>query len=89
MKTPMFSIYDTVANMYGFPFPAVNQGTAVRQFQAEQAISGGQQPMQTHPADFRLFEVGSFDSTTGVMEILPQPVFLVQGVRTSPSPAEG
>ncbi len=74
------SVYDTVANLYGAPFVAINEQVAVRQFIAEQQHPNGRSPMQTHPTDFRLFKLGTFDDQRGAYELLSQPEFLYQGV---------
>ncbi|AXF52787.1 MAG: nonstructural protein [Microviridae sp.] len=79
MITPMFCVYDITANLFGAPFLATNAPVAIRQFQQEltnEQVSG---PMQTHPQDFKLFEVAVFNNEHG--RILPhdQPLFLYQG----------
>lgn len=74
----VLSVYDTVANMYGSPFYAISPAVAIRQFQAELARDGDG-PMQTHPQDFKLFDLGHFDDSSGKIQMYDQPIFLYQG----------
>lgn len=79
MITSICAVYDTVANLFGAPFSATNAAVATRQFQAEltnEQVSG---PMQTHPQDFKLFELGQFDNAHGRFQLHDQPMFLYQG----------
>ncbi|ALS03701.1 VP5 [Gokushovirus WZ-2015a] len=82
MMMPLFCVFDTTANLFGAPFTATNAQVAVRQFQAELTSAQVNGPMQTHPQDFKLFEVAAFDNDHG--RILPhdQPLFLYQGSAT-------
>lgn len=78
--TAVCSVYDSVANLYGSPFYAINADVAKRQFQAE-CVRDADGPMQTHPQDFRLFKLGDFDDETGRFTLHEQPVFLFQGAK--------
>ena len=79
MKTAICAVYDTTANLFGAPFSATNEQVAIRQFQAELTNVQATGPMQTHPQDFKLFGLGSFDNETGTYELYPQPLHLYQG----------
>lgn len=78
MITSICCVYDTVANLYGAPFCSTNAAVAVRQFQAE-LTADAHGAMQTHPDNFKLFELGSFDNTHGRFQLYDQPLFLYQG----------
>jgi hypothetical protein len=60
----MYSIYDSVAEVYNKPFCEINDGTAVRAFS---------QAMQENPNsyDFHLFYIGEYNDSTGL--VTPQP----------------
>lgn len=80
MIVTVCAIYDSIANQYGSPFTSINAEVAKRQIAAEFA-AGGNGPMQTHPQDFKLFELGYFDTDHGVHKLHDQPKFLFQGTK--------
>lgn len=65
MKLKLFAIYDTKTKAYLNPFVSLNEATASRSVSA--AISSDP-VFSTHPDDFSLWEVASFDSTSGEVE---------------------
>lgn len=73
------SVYDTTANLFGSPFVSISAETAKREFQAELTNPNARGPMQTHPADFKLFELGVFSNEQGQFQLHDQPQFLYQG----------
>lgn len=73
------AVYDATANLYGSPFSATNKHVAIRQFQAELAAPEAVGPMQTHPQDFKLVELGLYDNTHGRFQLHENPEFLYQG----------
>jgi len=79
MITSICAVYDITANLFGAPFSATNGQVATRQFQAELNHPEAKGPMQTHPQDFKLFELGAFDNTHGRFQLHDQPLFLYQG----------
>lgn len=81
MKTAICAVYDMTANLYGAPFSATNEQVAIRQFQAELTNVQANGPMQTHPQDFKLFALGTFDNETGTYDLYQQPLFLYQGTQ--------
>lgn len=78
-KLAVCTVYDTVANMYGSPFCALSAAVAIREIQSEMSNPSHRGPMQTHPQDYRLFQLGTFDNDTGRYDLFPQPEFLFQG----------
>lgn len=73
------TVFDQTAGIFGSPFTAVNKASAERQFHAEQALRPERTPMQTHPEDYSLFAIGSFDNESGNIALLPQPDFICRG----------
>lgn len=80
--TVIVSVYDTIANLYGSPFVAINRATAMRSFHGEQAVRPERGPMQSHPEDFALYQLGTFDDSTGTISLLNPPEFLCRGTLT-------
>lgn len=66
----MFSLFDTKAQAYAPPFCAPRYELAVRSL-IQALDAGGDSQLSKFPEDFVLFEIGSFDDVTGVVEALP------------------
>lgn len=78
MKTLAFSVYDRAGMAYAPPFFTHTRGLAERMFTdlaTDEKTTVGQ-----HPGDFELYEVGSFDSETGRLE-MTAPVMLTTAVQ--------
>lgn len=73
----MFSVWDVQAGAYARPFFAPARGLAVRSVSDEVNREGPENVIASHPQDFRLFELGSFDDVSGGFELHAQPVLLV------------
>lgn len=78
MIIKMFSIRDSKAEAFLQPFFSQNRNTAIRAF--ENTVNLSDNPMNQHPEDYHLFEVGSFDQASG--EVIPstQPVAVMGAV---------
>jgi len=67
-----FCLLDTKVSAFATPFFMPHIGNAVR------ACAELGQDMTTtvgrHPADFHLYEIGTYDDQTGLMEALRQPI---------------
>lgn len=63
MLSRVFCVYDAQAEVFFPPYVAVTRGVAIRQF-ADMANKEGHQ-FNVHPDDYILYEVGSFDDSTG------------------------
>lgn len=74
MQKFLFSVYDSKAAVYGNPFTSVNVTVAIRDFQA--AAQSPNSSVAMFPEDYTLFQLGSFDDSTGVIEYLQNPVNL-------------
>lgn len=85
MKLKMFAIHDSVAQQYAPPFVMPNQGTAVRAFVG--LCTDQDSRISANPSDFDLYELGTFDDETCIVELEPLPV-LVQAGRFALKPKE-
>lgn len=68
----IYSIYDKKAVAYTNPFYYHQKGQAIRGF--EDAVNDLQSPLNKHPEDFQLFQIGEWNDTTGVITPLQNPV---------------
>lgn len=68
MITKLFSVYDAKAEIYHRPMHFLTTGEALRTFIDEASKEGSM--IASHPEDFYLFEVGSYDDTTGQTKTL-------------------
>lgn len=69
MITKAFALYDTKAGMFHAPFFMPHMGQAIRA-----VIDLGTDLNTTvgrHPSDFALYDLGTFDDSTGVMSPTP------------------
>lgn len=78
MKKSVYSIRDNKMASFGIPVIIENDAVATRQF-GDVIVSGGDNVMCKHPADFTLYNLGEFDSATGKFENLDCPVALATG----------
>lgn len=67
MKTKIFTVYDSKAQSYLPPFYMQSTGQAMRTFEDE--CNNKESLFNKHPSDFTLFEIGSFDDQTALIEI--------------------
>ena len=69
MKSILVSVYDKKAQFFDKPVVAVNKETAIRMIQNtfQDANCQGLQIVKT-PADFQLFQIGTFDDNNGNIE---------------------
>lgn len=72
MLQGVFSVFDSKAAAYLPPFYAPTAGSALRSFM--DAISKADHPFGKYPEDYTLFELGSFDDSTGKFDCLSTPV---------------
>lgn len=70
MKYEIYAIYDRVSGAYGAPQLMVNEGTARRWFNYTMQNSG------MIAADCALYRLGSYDTDTGFIVVLPMPEFI-------------
>lgn len=71
-------IRDTAVDAFMRPWFVPSTGMAIRSFQDE--VRNAESPMAKHPADYTLFQLGSFDEDSGKFENLDSPRQLVRGL---------
>ena len=71
MQQQMYSIYDSVQEIYHQPHFMINEAAALRQF-ADMA-NDEQSNVNKHPTDYSLWHVGSYEDTTATIELLDTP----------------
>lgn len=59
MKMHVFTVRDSIADVFGQPFFGLSIGGAVRGF--ADAINGGDPHLSKHPNDFELYRLGLYD----------------------------
>ncbi len=69
MNDKVYAIFDTKVEAYLRPFFCKTPGEAIRTF--TDAINDIQSPFHRHPADFVLFEIGTFDERSAQLEAIP------------------
>lgn len=74
MLLSVFAIFDTTVKAWMRPLYARNAQEMLRQF--SEAVEDPQSQLSRHPADFTLFQLGTFDDNEGTFEIFPAPVRL-------------
>lgn len=79
MRTLAFSVYDRAARAYSPPFYQQTRGLAERVFAG--LCTDPDTTVAKNPGDFELYEVGAFDTETGVLEV-GEPVMLTTAVQT-------
>lgn len=67
------SVKDTAAQAFGRPVFVPAVPVAVRSFRDEVNRKDSSEDLARHPEDFELYELGSFDDSTGVVEVLETP----------------
>lgn len=78
--SPLFCTFDRASQSYSPPFAAPHAGMAIRGFSDAISNPSKDTDISRHPDDFDLFEIGTFDSSTGrivPVDFLDKP--LVQG----------
>ena len=79
MKYVVVSIKDRAADAFGRPAFVPSVGVAIRSFSDEVNRNDSENQMYAHPDDFDLFELASYDDSTGIVEMLDQPKLLILG----------
>jgi len=70
MKLKVFVVYDSKTKAYGVPFVRDFTANAIREWsEVANNKSDKQNQISKFPADFTLFEIGSFDQTTGELQV--------------------
>lgn len=67
MKLKMYSVYDSKVEAYMKPFYMRARGEAIRSFAQE--VNRSDSDLGKYPADFTLFEIGTFDESTCKLDV--------------------
>jgi len=73
------SVKDRAADAYGRPLFVPSVGLAIRSFSDEVNREATDNQMYHHSDDFDLFELGTYDDSTGIIECHSQPKLLTLG----------
>lgn len=76
MQKPIYSVHDSKTQLYAAPFVSHNENAAVRSF--DRAANDPSLDICMYPADYSLFQLGTFDEDTGRIELLDAPKLVVQ-----------
>ena len=68
MLKKLFTVFDVKAEAYMNPFVADSTGLAIRTF--ADIANDPKHPIGEHPEDYTLFEIGTYDPLTGMVEKL-------------------
>jgi hypothetical protein len=79
------SVKDRAADAYGRPLFVPSVGLAIRSFSDEINRSADDNQMFHHSDDFDLYELGTFDDSTGIIEchVTPKQLALGKQVKVS------
>jgi len=70
MKLKLFVVYDSKTECYGVPFFRDFTANALREWvEVASNVSDKNNQISKFPADFTLFEIGSYDQLTGDVEL--------------------
>lgn len=68
MVTKLFAVYDSKAEFFSPPFMHKSTGEALRDFIA--AANDKQTKIGVYPADFTIFEIGTYNDSTAEVKML-------------------
>lgn len=74
MKSKIFCLRDQKIGIYDRPFPAPTKEAVFRQLADD--VTSGKGDLAKYPGDFDVYEIGMYDSETGVMTGYPAPQHL-------------
>lgn len=73
MLQVIVSVKDTAAQAFGRPVFVPAVPVAVRSFRDEVNRKDSDQDLAKYPDDFELYEIGTFDDATGIVQVLDAP----------------
>lgn len=74
MVNMIFAVRDTKADVFGRPFIAPNEGTAMRSLSEEVNRAEMGNNFYSYPEDFDLYSIGRYDDHSGTIEALKIPL---------------
>lgn len=72
MLLKMYAVFDVKVNAYDAPFVARTDGEAIRFL--ERLVNGREHRFSGSPHDFTLFEIGTYDDTSAVLDRFTAPI---------------
>jgi len=69
MHQIIVSVKDTAAQAFGRPVFVPSSAVAIRSFRDEVNRKDSTDDLAKHPSDFDLYEIGTFDDSTGIIEV--------------------
>lgn len=78
MKLFIFAVRDSASDQFGNPMFLISSGQAMRSFTDEVNREAPDNLMFQHPDDFELFELGEFDTVSGVFDTT-RPISVTSG----------
>jgi len=80
MVAKICCIYDAKGESYFSLFIQPSTGAAIRGFSDEVNSAKSDSPVATHPEDYTLFELGTWDQYNGVIDLYPSKKSLGLGL---------
>lgn len=77
MKQIIVAVRDSQADVYGRPYFVPTEGMAIRSFSDEVNRAADDNPLYKHAKDFALYNIGSYDDATAMIECLNPPRLLI------------
>lgn len=78
MKLKMYGIYDDKAITFGHPFFQPREEMAIRMMHS--LVNDQDTQHAKHPKDFSLYELGEYDTDTGIVTSEPPPHLVCTGM---------
>ncbi len=79
MLMVVMSVKDRAAEAFARPMFVPSVGVGIRAFTDEVNRSSDDNQMFAHPDDFDLYELGKFDDSTGLFDLMEIPKLLSRG----------
>lgn len=77
MKLHVMVIYDEAIRQYGYPMSFRTHNEARREYMTIVNNPGEQSNMHLYPDQFKVYEIGTYDTETGLVTPLNQPPALI------------
>lgn len=77
-KLKLYAVRDAKADAFMALNPGTSTGSVIRSF--SDGVQTPDTPFNKHPEDYALFELGTYDEETGLVEGLPQPVHIINAL---------
>jgi hypothetical protein len=73
------SVHDKATGLFSRPVYVASPAQAIRSFSDEVNRKGDDNPLNRHPADYGLYQLGTFDDEAGTCHDLDRPLLLISG----------